>query len=414
LPVLRRTARRSLKQLWSQVIQTTPTIVLIGFQVLIQSAVTAQTPPPSELAAVAWSPNGEMIAGVGSNGLVRIWDADTGQVLHDLQGGARFVNSVAWSPDNTRIASGGDDPTIRVWSAVTGQLLASLEGHGTTVVTIAWNADGSQLASASFGDGLDDSLRIWNGITYQPIAQQQQGSINAIAWNPNQNEVAVANQNGYLSVKPITPTVILPSRFAVLGSAPMFSLAWNSDGSKLASGDDAGRIDIWDAATGTPIAAFLGHTDLVGALAWSPDDTRLASASVDDSIQVWDAATGQTLAVIPNEKAKIPTLIAWSPDGTRLVYGGANDEPQIVLVPSSCTITISAGDTVNLTGAINTANGNDMPDTIFINQSTYTLTAPDNATELVAVLLRFYWRLAAGYWSLAAATSTSTRWPLTK
>jgi WD40 repeat protein len=316
-----------------------------GIMSLMPIVTWAQVPSPDEISSTAWSPNGEMIAGAGNNGFLRIWDANTDQVVHDFQGLTGALYSVIWSPDSARIASAGDDKMIRIWDANTEQLLATLQGHLATIDSLSWSPDGTKLASVSFsGDSGDNSLRIWDVINYQPMAQRNAGTLNAVAWNPNpsSNEIAVASENGYVGVYQLTPTEIPPPRMSFPFNAPAMSVAWNGDGTRLASGYDDGTIILSDAATGNPIATFTGHTDLVGALAWSPDDTRLASASNDGTIRFWDVAIGQTLAVIPNEKITISNTIAWSPDGTQLAYGGADGTVEIVPAPAPNTPTATS------------------------------------------------------------------------
>jgi WD domain, G-beta repeat len=70
--------------------------------------------------AVAFSPDGTLLASADANGTVQVWHAATGQPSGSpLQAGSA-VNAVAFSRDGT-LASGGADGVVLLWSPVGGQ-----------------------------------------------------------------------------------------------------------------------------------------------------------------------------------------------------------------------------------------------------------------------------------------------------
>ncbi|MDQ7033420.1 MAG: hypothetical protein Q9P01_00875 [Anaerolineae bacterium] len=304
-------------------------VVLIGLA--ITPANTVSQSPPYELLTVAWSPNGDMIVGGGSDGLLRIWDTN-GTILQDFQGIQWAVISVAWSPDGTRIVSGGGDQIIRIWD-VDGPLLTSIDAHDAIITSVTWNPDGSLLASATHS-GLDEfSLRIWDGNTYEPLIAESSGRINSIAWNPNpaRSELAFAKENYFAAIETVAAIELQFSGLAYENTVAMVSVAWNSDGSRLATGDRSGRIDIWDAADFSNVSTFTGHTDVVDALVWSPDDTQLASSSSDGTIRIWDVVSGQTINVFQNPMQIRTNSIDWN--NTGLIFGKADATVEIIEFP---------------------------------------------------------------------------------
>ena len=73
----------------------------------------------SSFTSAVWSPDGQHIAAGSGDTCIYIWNADTGELEHLLEGHQDLLWSVAWSPDGRLLASGANDKTVRVWSTDT-------------------------------------------------------------------------------------------------------------------------------------------------------------------------------------------------------------------------------------------------------------------------------------------------------
>ncbi|KAJ5714049.1 uncharacterized protein N7483_011230 [Penicillium malachiteum] len=95
------------------------------------------------------------------------------------------------------------------------------------------------------------------------------------------------------------------------------SIAWSSDGTRLASASADNTAKIWDPASGHCMFTLEGHSDSVNSIVWPLDESRLASASTDNTVKIWDPATGHCMSTLKGHSDSV-RLIAWSPDGSRL------------------------------------------------------------------------------------------------
>jgi WD40 repeat protein/transcriptional regulator with XRE-family HTH domain len=237
-----------------------------------------------------FSPDGSVLAvAPPADKTVRLWDAETWQPLGEpLVGHDDMVYAIAFSPDGSVLASGDWDGTIRLWDVASGQPIGeSLAGHTYCVPSLAFGPDGKMLVSASW----DGTVRLWDVETRQPLGEPLTAGemVGSMALSPDGRILATGHGGRDTNVVLWDLETHQPIGLPLAGhTEDVVWLGFSPDGRTLISSSADATIRLWDVETGRSIGGPLtGHTETAIHLAISPDGKSLASASWDGTVRLW-------------------------------------------------------------------------------------------------------------------------------
>jgi WD40 repeat protein/serine/threonine protein kinase len=138
--------------------------------------------------------------------------------------------------------------------------------------------------------------------------------VDSVAWSSDGTRLATMSRE----TEPKVWDAVTGKQSAILAmpqNRVIFLGAWSPDGTLLATIEAGIWTVIWDAAARKQRLTLQETTSR--SIAWAPDGARLASGKADGTVKVWDATTGKTILVLKGHTAPV-TALAWSRDGKRL------------------------------------------------------------------------------------------------
>ena len=246
---------------------------------------------------VAFSIDSDLLAGGSDDGVIKVWDANTGNFIHRFAVHRDSIQVVDFSFDRTKLASASLDGTVILWSLVgEGGLFESTIPHDSPVFTVKFSPDGKSIVTGSE----DRLIRLWdvNKVTRAKTLRKHKDSVTEIDFSP--------------------------------------------DGKSLVSGSPDGTIYVWDILSERTKFPISGHTGGIKALAFIGDNRiRACGTGLDGKLRIWDAGTSRELSIL-RDHIELTQAVAFSSDGKMIVSGGTIDGT-VVLSDVLKILNLSAG-----------------------------------------------------------------------
>ncbi|MEP0924380.1 CHAT domain-containing protein [Leptolyngbya sp. ST-U4] len=284
--------------------------------------------------SLAFSPDGKTILSSSNDRTVRVWDVETGRLLHLLTGHRDRIKCVGISPDGQRMLSCSADGQVRVWDREllthkkTGDCQYIVKATSRTITLVNSLPVSPNPQRPVFATGAEHGkVSIWNLETgqWQRTISAHSSPVLSLAFSGDGKWLASGSQNKTIKLWDLDNPGEQP-RYAI-GDAHLsqiFSLAISNQHQILVSGGADRTIKLWNLATGekrSPKHILEGHAGQVWCVAVSPDGSKIASASGDFTVKLWNIQTGELLQTFTGHLGEVRT-VTFSANGKVVASGG--------------------------------------------------------------------------------------------
>lgn len=270
---------------------------------------------------LAFTPAGKPLAALSFLEAVSLWDVRTGKVVHEFDDVGSWRGDGIFSADARRLAAPARHGDIHLWNAITGKRLHRLAWYkpepdedayhwGKETPVLAFAPDGRTFAALGLSRPREAYRKDPKADPYKPVVR---------VWELATGKDRMRFDFDERSTEGFVEWATQPSGFDY--PAPL-SLTYAPDSKTLAIGSRH-TLHLYDATNGKEVRRF-GRPKLnARAAVFSPDGKRLAAPDEDGMIFLWDAATATLLGEFACQSAH-STVLAFSPDSKRLAAGNSD------------------------------------------------------------------------------------------
>jgi len=276
------------------------------------------------VAALTFLLDGTVLASASEDGVTKLWNVATGQLMRTFQTKSKVPGVIAVSPNGQLLAMAGNDHRILLWDAHENKQVGLLTGHKESLNAFAFSSDGKYLVSA----GEDKTVVLWDVADLRLIRplSEDKNIVLSLAFSPNGRLLVAGDDEGGIqywdaaTIKQLSYTPAIDDEVTALAFSPK--------GKWLASGGTGNFLRLWYIGVDRNDRTFDAVPDTVHDVLFSPDNKWLIVGGTTEAIQIRDAETG-TVAHELNGHERGVYALALSPNGKWLASGGADSTVKI-------------------------------------------------------------------------------------
>lgn len=285
--------------------------------------------------AVTFIPQERAAVSVADDGMLKVWDLDTGAEKRSWRAGDR-LSGVAVSADGRWIVTVGSDfrASGKVWDRTSGALETVVAGSGNPFGSIVLTPREGSAVSASSG-----ILTIWDLVSGKTLAQfSDRISVlhsRCLALTLDGRYVVCPQRTGAMAWDLARHQ--LRYQWSVLSGAARV-VCVTPDGRRVLAGttrlgiesgeDQQGYVYVWEFDNPKALRIIRAHSDGISALAVTPSGDLIVSASTDGTARVWHLESGAERAVFSGHSGSIEAL-SITPDAEHVITGSRDGTIQM-------------------------------------------------------------------------------------
>ena len=249
----------------------------------------------------AFSPNGEFVA--AANHGIQVWHFRTGQpVWKSLE--LSPVHRVVWSPDGKMLACVGTQGKVLFLDARNGEKRAEIQAYSGWTFDAIFMDDGKRLVTVGVEEPRAGAIKVFEVETGRLLSELRPDGLDSsdIALSPDEKQVLAVTKERTVGVWDLETGK--PSGPALVGHKDILrAVAWSPDGRLLASAGEDRVVNLWDAAERKLLVGLPVECQQILDLEFSPDSRLLAMGSREGPLVVW--RTAALLAKATSDAAKM-------------------------------------------------------------------------------------------------------------